>query len=54
MRRWPRWICRCAPQLINLMLELQEKQGISGDYVTQHGYDEASADRVLVIITGSG
>ena len=29
-------------QLINLMLELQEKQGISYIYVTQHiGNDEA-------------
>ncbi len=36
-------------QLINLMLELQEKQGISYIYVTQHGHDETHQRPVLVM-----
>ncbi len=42
-------------QLINLMLELQEKQGISYIYVTQHiGMMKHISDQVLVMHQGSG
>ncbi|MNP41034.1 Oligopeptide transport ATP-binding protein OppF [compost metagenome] len=41
-------------QLINLMLELQEKQGISYIYVTQHlGMMKHISDQVLVMHEGS-
>ena len=40
-------------QLINLMLELQEKQGISYIYVTQHlGMMKHISDQVLVMHQG--
>ncbi len=40
-------------QLINLMLELQEKQGISYIYVTQHlGMMKHISDQVLVMHNG--
>ena len=40
-------------QLINLMLELQEKQGISYIYVTQHlGMMKHISDQVLVMLNG--
>ncbi len=39
-------------QLINLMLELQEKQGISYIYVTQHRMMKHISDQVLVMHNG--